>query len=126
MKEFIKTTKAPGAVGPYSQGIIAGGFAFVAGQLPINPETGELYVEDISLQTRQVIENMKAILEEKGYSLDDVVSVQVFMKDLSKFGEMNKVYEEYFKDSLPARAAIEVSNLPKGADIEMTSIAYKE
>ncbi len=126
MKKFIKTNKAPEAVGPYSQAIEAGDFIFVAGQLPIDPQTGELNTGDIKSQTRQVIKNLQGILEEASLTLDDAVNVQVFMTDLSNFGAMNEVYNEFFGESLPARAAVQVAALPKGADVEMALIAYRK
>lgn len=124
MKEIIFTEKAPKPVGPYSQAVKAGGFLFIAGQIPINPETGALVEGDIRAQTRQVLENVKAIVEAAGGSLNDVVKVTVYLRDMGDFGAMNEVYSEYFSDSKPARAAVEVSNLPKGAAIEVEAIAY--
>lgn len=125
MKELINTEKAPKAIGPYSQGNKAGDFIFISGQLPINPANGEINKGCIKEQTKLVIENIKAILEAAGCTLDAAVMVQVFMTDLSKFQEMNEMYSEYFGTSIPSRVAVGVSQLPKGADIEMTLVAYK-
>ncbi|CAB50156.1 RidA family protein [Pyrococcus abyssi] len=125
-KEVIFTEKAPKPIGPYSQAIKVGNFIFVAGQIPIDPETGEIVKGDIKEQTKRVIENIKAILEEAGASLNDVVKVTVYLKDLNDFAKMNEVYSEYFGESKPARVAVEVSRLPKDVLIEMEAIAYKE
>lgn len=123
MKGIIKTTKAPLAIGPYSQAVKAGGFIFVSGQLPINPATGEVVKGGVGEQTRQVLRNIKGILEAGGVSLVDVVKATVYLKDLNKFGEMNQAYGEFFPDDFPARATVEVSNLPKGVDLEIDVIA---
>ncbi|AFK22363.1 RidA family protein [Pyrococcus sp. ST04] len=125
-REIIYTEKAPKPIGPYSQAIKAGNFLFIAGQIPIDPETGELVKGDIKEQTRRVLENIKAILEAAGYSLEDVVKVTVYLKNMDDFAAMNEVYSEYFGESKPARAAIEVSRLPKDVLVEIEAIAYKE
>lgn len=124
MKEIVFTEEAPKPVGPYSQGVKVGGFLFVAGQIPVDPETGELVKGDIRDQTRRVLENLKAIVEAAGGSLRDVVKVTVYLRNMDDFGAMNEVYSEYFGASKPARAAVEVSNLPKGVAIEVEAIAY--
>ncbi|MHA1616307.1 MAG: RidA family protein [Candidatus Njordarchaeales archaeon] len=126
MVEIISTDKAPRPVGPYSQAIKAGPFLFISGQIPIDPSTNEVIRGDIRAQTRRVLDNIKAILEAAGYSLKDVVSVTVFLKDLKLFSEFNEVYAEYFPENPPTRTTVEVSNLPKGVLIEMNAIAYKE
>ncbi|AAL80792.1 deaminase [Pyrococcus furiosus DSM 3638] len=126
MKEVIFAENAPKPIGPYSQAIKAGNFLFIAGQIPIDPKTGEIVKGDIKAQTRQVLENIKAILEAAGYSLTDVVKVTVYLKDMNDFAKMNEVYAEYFGESKPARAAVEVSRLPKDVLIEIEAIAYKE
>ena len=107
-KKVVYTDKAPKPIGPYSQAIIAGNFVFVAGQIPIDPETGEIVQGGIEEQTRRVLENIKAILEAAGSSLDKVVRVQVFLADLRLFKKFNKVYAEYFKENPPARVTVEV------------------
>ncbi|MBD5227755.1 MAG: RidA family protein [Bacteroidales bacterium] len=122
MKKEIKTTKAPGAIGPYSQATIAGNLIFVSGQLPINPETGEMPA-DIKEQTRQSIANIRAILEEAGASLDNVVKSTVLLADMSLFGAMNEVYAENFREVYPARCAFAVKELPKQALVEIEVIA---
>lgn len=122
MKEEVKSVKAPGAIGPYSQGVKAGNMIFVSGQLPINASTGEMPA-DIKTQTAQSIENIKAILEEAGASLDNVVKTTVFLADMSLFGAMNEVYAEYFQAVYPARAAFAVKELPKKALVEIEVIA---
>jgi 2-iminobutanoate/2-iminopropanoate deaminase len=126
MLKTIHTDHAPGAVGPYSQGIAAGPFVFVSGQVPINPSTGELVKGDIKAATKQCLENAKAILEEAGLTLNDVAKVTVLLNDITEFADMNAVYGEYFSEHKPARAAFEVAKLPLGADVEIEMIAYKE
>ena len=125
MIKSIHTDNAPAAVGPYSQGILAGPFTFVSGQLPINPETGIHEKEDIKRATKQSLENAKAILEESGMSFDDVVKVTVYLADINQFSAMNTVYAEYFSNHKPARAAFEVAKLPLDAIVEIEMIAYK-
>ncbi|GAU77437.1 RidA family protein [Fusibacter sp. 3D3] len=124
MLKIIATEKAPAAVGPYSQAVMAGGFVYVSGQLPLIPGKGELVKGDIKLATKQSLENAKAILEEAGASFKDVVKVTVLLNDITQFADMNAVYAEYFTDHKPARAAFEVANLPLGADVEIEMIAY--
>jgi len=125
-KKVVYTEKAPKPIGPYSQAIIAGDFIFTAGQIPIDPKTNQVVQGDIKEQTRQVFENLKAILEEAGATFDDVVKVTVYMKDLSEFPAMNEVYSEYFKSSPPARTTVEVSRLPRDVKIEIDLIAVKK
>ncbi|MHA1589690.1 MAG: RidA family protein [Candidatus Njordarchaeales archaeon] len=125
MAQVIYTEKAPKPVGPYSQAIKAGPFLFISGQIPIDPSTNEIIKGDIVAQTRRVLENIKAILEAAGYSLKDVVSVTVYLRDLTLFNEFNKVYAEYFQENPPTRTTVEVSNLPKGVLVEINAIAYK-
>ena len=122
VKEIISTKNAPGAIGPYSQGIKKGDFIFVSGQLPINVQTGEMS-EDIKEQTKQSLNNVKEILEETGASLDDVVKVTVFLKDLSNFSDVNEIYGQFFTKNYPARCCVEVSKLPKDAGVEIEVIA---
>ena len=122
MKKAINSKKAPGAIGPYSQAIEAGGMVFVSGQLPINAETGEM-AQGAQAQTRQSLENIKHILEEAGLTMGDVVKTTVFLEDMSLFGEMNEVYATYFEAPFPARSAVAVDALPKGASVEIECIA---
>ncbi|MDE6755459.1 MAG: RidA family protein [Muribaculaceae bacterium] len=122
MKESVHTEKAPAAIGPYSQAVKAGNLIFVSGQLPINAATGAM-PEDIKAQTDQSIENIKAILEAVGASLENVVKTTVFLADMSLFGEMNEVYASHFNSPYPARAAFAVKELPKKALVEIEVIA---
>lgn len=122
MKKELKTSKAPGAIGPYSQGVKVGNMVFVSGQLPINPATGEMEI-DIKAQTAQSIKNIEAILADAGVTLNNVVKTTVFLADMSLFTEMNQVYAEFFKEVYPARAAFAVKELPKKALIEIEVVA---
>ena len=123
MKKSIKTEKAPGAIGPYSQAVKSGGFIFVSGQLPIDPETGSFAGDDIASQTKRSLENIKAILEASGASMEAVVKATVFLTDMNDFAGMNEVYSSYFTEPYPARAAVEVSRLPKDALVEIEVVA---
>ncbi len=122
MKTHIDTPKAPGAIGPHSQAVKRNGLIFVSGQLPINPTDGTMG-ECIKCQTRQSLENAKAILEAAGASFDDVVKTTVFLADMSLFGEMNEVYAEYFSAPYPARCAFAVKEVPRKALVEIEMIA---
>ena len=124
MKKAMATTKAPGAIGPYSQAIEANGMVFISGQLPINPETG-LMPETVSEQTEQSMKNLQAILETAGCTFDNVVKSTCYLADMSYFGEMNTVYAKYFTGDCPARAAFAVKELPKKALVEIEMIAAK-
>jgi len=119
----ISTENAPAAIGPYSQAIVAGGFVFCSGQIPIDPKTGHVVHANLRDQTRLVLDNLTAVLEAAGSSLDRVVKVTVYMHDLQDFGAMNEVYAEFFTDHKPARAAVEVRRLPKDVWVEMDAIA---
>jgi 2-iminobutanoate/2-iminopropanoate deaminase len=123
MKEIINTDKAPEAIGPYSQAVKAGNFVFLSGQIPLVPTTGEVLKEGVAQQTKLVIENISEILKEACVDIKNVVKTTVYLKDMSEFQEMNRVYEEYFSVDPPARATVEVSNLPKGVDVEIELIA---
>ena len=123
-KEVINTNNAPEAIGPYSQGVIVGDFVYTSGQIPLNPVTGEL-VTDIKLATKQSMENIKAILEEAGTSLNNVVKTSIFLKDLNDFEAVNEVYGTYFIENKPARSCVQVAKLPKEAVIEIEAIAVK-
>lgn len=123
MKEIISTPQAPAAIGPYSQAVKAGGMLYISGQLPIDPATGEFAASDIAGQTRQSLENIKAILSQAGCGLENVVKTTVLLADIGDFGAMNGVYAEYFTDACPARAAFAVKALPKGALVEIEAIA---
>ena len=126
MVEYVFTDRAPKPIGPYSQAVIAGNFIFLSGQIPIDPKTGEIVDGGIRDQTRRVLENIKAILEEAGCSLNDVVSVTVFLKDLSHFNDFNEVYSDYFSENRPARSTIQAAALPKNVLVEIAAIAYKK
>jgi 2-iminobutanoate/2-iminopropanoate deaminase len=121
-KKAIKTEKAPKAIGPYSQAIRNGSFLFLSGQLPTDPLSGEIS-GDIKIQTHQVFKNMAAILSEAGASLKDLVKTTVFLKEISDFTAMNEVYKQYFDHDPPARSCVQVAAIPKGALIEIESIA---
>ena len=121
-KEIIKTNKAPGAIGPYSQGIKIGDFVYTSGQIPLNPETGVM-AGSIEEQTAQSLENVKAILEAAGTSMDKVINTTVFLSDLNYFVRMYEVYATYFSENEPSRSAVEVAKLPKDAKIEIEVIA---
>ena len=123
-REVIQTNNAPGAIGPYSQGIAVGDFVYTSGQIPLNPSTGEL-VTDIKLATKQSLENVKAILESAGTSLDNVIKTSIFLKDLNDFEAVNEVYGTYFTENKPARSCVQVAKLPKDAVIEIEAIAIK-
>ena len=123
-REVIHTNNAPGAIGPYSQGIIVGDFVYTSGQIPINPATGVME-SDIKLATKQSMENIKAILEEAGTSLENVVKTSIFLKDLNDFAADNEVYGTYFTENPPARSCVQVAKLPKDAVIEIEAIAIK-
>ena len=118
----IATELAPAAIGPYAQGIKAGGMVFVSGQIPVNPATGEL-VTDIAAATKQSLSNLAAVLQAAGCSMDQVVKTTVFLSDLKNFAAMNEVYAEFFKVNPPARSTVEVGGLPKGAVVEIEAIA---
>lgn len=125
-KEIIKTDNAPAAIGPYSQGTIAGNLIFVSGQIPFDPIAGKMIKGTIAEQTEQSLNNVKAVLEAGGASLEDVVKCTVFLKDMDTFSEMNTKYAEFFKENPPARAAVEVARLPKDVGVEIEAIALKK
>ncbi|WP_457752412.1 RidA family protein [Thermococcus sp.] len=124
MKEIVFTEKAPRPIGPYSQGVLAEGrFLFVSGQIPIDPATGELVSGPIEEQAKRAIENLLAVVRAAGGSAENVVKVTVYIKDMSLYSRFNEVYERYFSTANPARAVVEVSELPKGVGIEIEAIA---
>jgi 2-iminobutanoate/2-iminopropanoate deaminase len=122
-KKVIQTDKAPKAIGPYSQAIQAGNFLFLSGQIPLDPKTGELVKGDIRQQTKQVLENIKGVMESQGLGMEDIVKVTIFLKDIGNFNQVNEVYATYFPSSPPARSTVEVTKLPRDADIEIEAIA---
>ncbi|BBO18935.1 reactive intermediate/imine deaminase [Candidatus Brocadia pituitae] len=123
-KAVITTEKAPAAIGPYSQAIRMGNMVFLSGQIPLHPATGEMVKGDIKAQTRQVLENVKCILEAAGSSLDQVAKTTIFMKDLNDYAAVNAVYQEFFPNKPPARAAIQAARLPRDAGVEIETIAF--
>jgi 2-iminobutanoate/2-iminopropanoate deaminase len=123
MKQEVKTERAPQAIGPYSQAVIAGGFVFCSGQIAIDPASGELHTGGIEEQTRLVLKNLGAVLEAAGSSFDEVVKATVFLQDMDDFSRMNKVYAEFFKAPFPARAAVQVARLPRDVKVEIEAIA---
>jgi len=125
-RNVIATTEAPGAVGPYSQGIATDGLVFTAGQIPVNPATGKIEAETIEDQTRQVLSNVDAVLRAAGSGLHRIVKMTVFMTDLGDFQAMNGVYAEFFPSDPPARSAVQVVALPLGVQIEMEAVALTE
>ena len=125
MKKIIATDKAPTAIGPYSQGVSAGSLTITSGQLPIDPATGAFAEGGIAGQTRQSLENVKAVLAAAGYEMSDVIKTTVFLSDMNNFAAMNEVYATYFAGEAPARSAVEVARLPKDALVEIEAIAVK-
>ena len=123
MKKVIKTTKAPAAIGPYNQAIQVGNLVYTSGQIPIDPATGNFVEGGIKEQTRQSLLNVKAILEEAGLTMRDVIKTTVFMADMNDFSDMNAVYSEFFPEPYPARSAVAVKTLPKGALVEIEVVA---
>lgn len=124
MKNVVKTDRAPGAIGPYSQGIDIGNMVFFSGQIPLNPVTGEM-PEGIEAQAKQSLENVKGLLESQGLDFSNVVKSTVFLDNMDDFAAVNAIYAEYFVEPFPARSAVEVGRLPKGALIEVEVIAVK-
>lgn len=124
MIKMISTNHAPKAIGPYSQAVKIGGFLFLSGQIPINPETNELVESDIVLQTQQVLKNIKAILNAEDLSIEQIVKTTIFVKDMNQFGTVNEEYAKFLGDHRPARSTVEVSRLPKDVLIEIETIAY--
>lgn len=122
-RKIIQTQNAPGAIGPYSQGVSAGGFLFTAGQIALDPTTGTITGAAVEDQTRRVLENLKAVLEAGGSALSHVVKTTVFLKDMNDFSAMNGVYSEYFTDNPPARSTVEVARLPKDVRVEIEAVA---
>jgi 2-iminobutanoate/2-iminopropanoate deaminase len=123
-KEFIRTDRAPKAIGPYSQGVKAGGFVFFSGQIPLNPATGQLQGADIAEQTELVMENISGLLSAAGLDFGDVVKSTIFLTDLTNFTTVNEIYGRRFPANPPARSTIEVKGLPKGAAVEIEVIAF--
>ena len=126
MKRIIKTSKAPAPIGPYNQAVLVGNTLYTSGQIALDPNTGELITDNISNETRMVMENMKAVLEAAEMNFSDVVKTSIFISDMHNFNAINAVYSEYFDDdSAPARETVEVANLPKFVNVEISMIAIK-
>lgn len=127
MKKIIETDKAPGAIGPYSQAVTVkpGKMLFCSGQLPVDPVQSAIVDESPAKQAAQVMENLKAVIEAAGFTIDDIVKTTIFLTDLTVFSEVNKVYESYFHGAFPARSTVQVSALPKGASVEIEAIACR-
>lgn len=125
-KEIILTEKAPQAIGPYSVGVRTGNYIFTAGQIGIDPDTGELVKGGIESETDQVLKNLRSILEEAGSGLHAVVKTTVFLRDMEDFARMNNIYAKFFINNFPARSTVQVAQLPKGASVEIDAIAYLE
>ena len=123
MKTAVESDAAPKAIGPYSQAIEANGFVFVSGQIPIEPETGQMSAVDVVAQTKRVMDNLGAILSAQGLGFEDVVKTTIYLTDLSDFARVNEAYAAYFQSDPPARATVQVAALPKGAKIEIEAIA---
>lgn len=128
MKKIVSTTEAPAAVGPYSQAVRIGPMLFTAGQIPLDPKSGQLGSQDIGEQTKQVLENLTAVLRAEGMNFSNIVKTTVFMTNLGDFQTMNEIYASYFNEAPPARSTVQVSALPKGAqvEIEVVAVATKE
>jgi 2-iminobutanoate/2-iminopropanoate deaminase len=126
MKKIISTSEAPAAVGPYSQAVRVGSTVYCAGQIPLDPKSGQIVSKDISEQTRRVLDNISAILKAEGLSFENIVKTTIFLTDLADFQTVNEIYGSYFKQTPPARSTVQVAALPKGARIEIEAIAVAE
>ena len=126
MKKIISTTKAPAPIGPYNQAVLSGNTLYTSGQIAIDAETGELILDSIEAETKKVMENMKAVLEAAEMTFENVVKSSIFISDMNNFSEINKVYAQYFdEETAPARETVEVANLPKFVNVEISMIAIK-
>ena len=123
MKKIVATEKAPKAIGPYSQAVVHNGLAFLSGQIPLDPVTGQLVEADITVQTTRVLENLKAVLDACGSGLDRVVKTTVYIKDMGEFAKMNEIYGKYFSENPPARSTVEAARLPRDVRVEIDAIA---
>ncbi|PYV68538.1 MAG: reactive intermediate/imine deaminase [Acidobacteria bacterium] len=126
MKKIISTNEAPPAIGPYSQAVRSGSFLFCSGQIPLDPKSGQIVPGDIAAQTRRVLNNIAAVLRAEGLTFDSVVKTIIFLTDLNDFQLVNEVYGSYFKQDPPARSTVQVSALPKGANVEIEVIAVAD
>ncbi|MDT0641866.1 RidA family protein [Zunongwangia sp. F363] len=127
MKKIIKTENAPAPIGPYNQAVLSGNMLYISGQIAINPKTGNLETEDLAEETKLVMENLKAILAEAEMSFENVIKTSIFISDMNNFSKINEVYGTYFNaETAPARETVEVANLPKFVNVEISAIAVKE
>lgn len=126
MKKIIKTDKAPAPIGPYNQAIFAGNTLYISGQIALDPKSGDLKTDDLEEETKLVLENLKAIIEESDLTMDHIVKTSIFISDMNNFGKINEVYSRYFNsENAPARETVEVANLPKFVNVEISAIAVK-
>ena len=125
MKKIIITEHAPMPIGPYNQGVLSGNTLYTSGQIAINPETGELEIEDIKSETKLVMENLRAVLLEANMDFENIVKCSIFISDMNNFAQINEVYGTFFTDNFPARETVEVSCLPKNVNVEISAIAVK-
>ena len=123
MREIVSTEQAPKAIGPYSQAVVSNGIAYLSGQIPLDPATGQLVEGDIAAQTERVLQNLKAVLEACGASMESVLKTTVFLKDMTDFPKMNEVYARYFASSPPARSTVQAARLPRDVSVEIDAIA---
>lgn len=123
-KAIINTKKAPAPIGPYSQAVKAGGFLFLSGQIALVPETSELKIGNIAEETRQVMENLRAVLEEAGFNFENVIKTSIFLKEMSSFAAVNEEYGKYFDKDFPARETVAVKTLPKDVNVEISMVAF--
>jgi 2-iminobutanoate/2-iminopropanoate deaminase len=127
MKKIIKTNKAPAPIGPYNQAVLTGNMLYISGQIALNPETNELETEELQQETKRVMENLKAILAEAGMNFENVIKTSIFISDMNNFAKINEVYGSYFNaETAPARETVEVANLPKFVNVEISAIAVKQ
>ena len=126
MKKIIKTQNAPAPIGPYNQAVFAGNMLFISGQIALNPQTGDLETDDLEKETTRVMENLKAILFEAGLNFNHVIKTSIFISDMNNFGKINEIYARYFEaETAPARETVEVANLPKFVNVEISAIALR-
>lgn len=124
-KKIIRTDNAPAPIGPYNQAVQYGDMLFISGQIPMDPKTGDLVQSDIKAETKQVMENLKAILDEAGMNFGNIIKTTIFLMDMGQFAQVNEVYGSYFGEGAPARETVQVSGLPKGVNVEISMIAGK-
>jgi len=127
MKKIIKTDKAPAPIGPYNQAVLTGNMLYISGQIALNPETNELETKELQKETTRVMQNLKAILAEAGMDFENVIKTSIFISDMNNFAKINEVYGSYFNaETAPARETVEVANLPKFVNVEISAIAVKD